>query len=122
QLRLKHGVLRVDATLGGEHLERRQAGQLVGGNGRHGRWQPLAVQRGLEPLHANADWWWFGSWIGPPTVLAIAHAALSYTRKILLVPLSQVTMMSPPLGVIGKPVAVSMYAISGLVASVPVSE
>ena len=30
--------------------------------------------------------------------------------------------MSPPFGVIGSPVAVTMYAISGLVDSVPVSE
>ena len=30
-------------------------------------------------------------------------------------------MMSPPLGVMGRPVAVSMNAISGLVESVPVS-
>jgi hypothetical protein len=38
-----------------------------------------------------------------------------------LVPLSHVTMMSPPFGVIGRPVAVSMYAISGDVPSTPVS-
>lgn len=58
-------------------------------------------------------------------VLMPLHFALlragAQTLKILLVPLSQVTMMSPPLGVIGRPVAVSMNAISGLVDSVPVS-
>jgi len=69
--------------------------------------------------------------IASPLELPLAHRTNSgnnispprhdYKRKMRFVPLSQVTMMSPPLGVIGRPVAVSMYAISGLVPSTPVS-
>src|SRR5215831_13791494 len=43
-----------------------------------------------------------------------------YNLKILKLPLSQLTIMSPPLGVTGRPVAVSMAAMSGEVVSTPV--
>lgn len=42
-----------------------------------------------------------------------------YSLKIRFAPLSHCTVMSPPFGVVGNPVAVSMKAIRSFVASVP---
>lgn len=52
---------------------------------------------------------------------SMAIAIRAYSLKILLEPESQAIVISPPLGVIGSPVAESITAISGEVLGVPVS-
>jgi hypothetical protein len=53
--------------------------------------------------------------------LVIPNMSVPYSLNILSVPEAQATVMSPPLGVTGIPVAVSILAINRDVAGVPVS-
>jgi hypothetical protein len=53
--------------------------------------------------------------------LVIPNMSVPYSLNILSVPEAQATVMSPPLGVTGIPVAVSILAINRDEAGVPVS-
>ncbi len=50
--------------------------------------------------------------------LAYLYRLHAHNLKILFAPLSHCTVISPPFGVVGRPVAVSIFAIRSFVASV----